>query len=482
MPENWAGRVEVRSALDGRVANAGVARYRELAVDTCAPIEDGGRRGQRRWLLVRARSRASMCGRPGGAHAGWRGSKEIAVERRLVEEPGCIGPELSFDVARGRAVDRREDGGAVHVAGPGPSAEAGVAARDGWPRRAGRFDELLARACAGMESSSGAAATSGRAPPATSRCPHPAACTSSTCCRPCPSHTDRPATSACRPGGCTARPTAGHIFWDELFVFPFLNLRFPSSPARCSSTATGGCTAARARRARAAGYRGAMFPWQSGSDGREETPASCTSTPASGRGCPTTRRRQRHVNVAIAYNVWQYYQATGDRDFLSHYGAEMLLEIARFWASMPTLNDGLGRYEIRGVMGPDEYHDGYPDRDEPGLDNNAYTNVMAAWVLCAGPGGAGAAARPRRVELRRAARAGAGGAGALGRRQPPACASPSTTSGIISQFEGYERPARVRLGRLPAAATANITPPGPDPGGRGRLAQPLQARPSRPTC
>jgi trehalose/maltose hydrolase-like predicted phosphorylase len=41
----------------------------------------------------------------------------------------------------------------------------------------------------------------------------------------------------------------------------------------------------------------------------------------------------------------------------------------------------LDRYEIHGVMGPDEYHDSYPDADRPGLDNNTYTNVMAVWVL-----------------------------------------------------------------------------------------------------
>ncbi len=49
---------------------------------------------------------------------------------------------------------------------------------------------------------------------------------------------------------------------------------------------------------------------------------------------------------------------------------------------MATFNDQRGRYEIRGVMGPDEFHDGYPDAAVPGLDNNAYTNVMAVWVLC----------------------------------------------------------------------------------------------------
>ena len=83
--------------------------------------------------------------------------------------------------------------------------------------------------------------------------------------------------------------------------------------------------------------------------------------PASGRWISDQSHLQRHVNAAIAYNVWQYYEATADREFVSHYGAEMILEIARFWASIATYNDALGRYEIHGVMGPDEYHDGYPD-------------------------------------------------------------------------------------------------------------------------
>ena len=66
---------------------------------------------------------------------------------------------------------------------------------------------------------------------------------------------------------------------------------------------------------------------------------------------------------------------------MAYYGAEMLLEIARFWASIATYNGDRDRYEIRGVMGPDEFHTQYPNREKPGLDNNAYTNVMAVWVL-----------------------------------------------------------------------------------------------------
>ena len=124
-----------------------------------------------------------------------------------------------------------------------------------------------------------------------------------------------------------------------------------------------------------------MFPWQSGSDGQEETD-KLNLNPRSQRWVPDNSYLQRHVGSAIAYNVWQYFQVTHDIEFLQFYGAELMLEIALFWSSMATLNNERERYEIRGVMGPDEFHDGYPDATTPGLNNNAYTNVMAVWVIC----------------------------------------------------------------------------------------------------
>jgi trehalose/maltose hydrolase-like predicted phosphorylase len=90
---------------------------------------------------------------------------------------------------------------------------------------------------------------------------------------------------------------------------------------------------------------------------------------------------QRHVGSAVAWNVWQYFQIADDREFLQFHGAELMLEIARFWASIAVLNEARGRYEIRGVMGPDEFHESYPGAAKPGLNNNAYTNIMAVWVL-----------------------------------------------------------------------------------------------------
>ena len=171
----------------------------------------------------------------------------------------------------------------------------------------------------------------------------------------------------------------GHIFWDETFVYPYLNLRMPEVSKALLLYRWRRLPQAR-RLAWEAGYAGAMFPWQSSANGREET-QTLHLNPASGHWLPDHSHLQRHINVAVAYNTWQYYEATADLDFLATYGAELLLEIARFWASIASYDRADDRYDIRHVMGPDEYHDAYPWREEPGLDNNAYTNVMVVWLL-----------------------------------------------------------------------------------------------------
>ncbi len=174
----------------------------------------------------------------------------------------------------------------------------------------------------------------------------------------------------------------GHIFWDELFIFPFLNLRLPMLTRSLLKYRTRRLPMAR-KLAADAGFSGAMFPWQSGSSGREESQVVHLN-PESGRWLPDNTYRQRHVNLAIAYNIWRYLESTEDYQFLEFYGAEMMLEITRFWASIATYNQELDRYEIKSVMGPDEFHTAYPDADpskEGGIDNNAYTNVMASWLI-----------------------------------------------------------------------------------------------------
>src|SRR5690606_22021741 len=90
---------------------------------------------------------------------------------------------------------------------------------------------------------------------------------------------------------------------------------------------------------------------------------------------------QIHQNAAIVYENWKYFQESADLDFLQSYGGNLILQIALLWSSMARKDSATGRYHIRGVLGPDEFHTGYPDRSEPGLDDNAYTNIMAVWTL-----------------------------------------------------------------------------------------------------
>jgi trehalose/maltose hydrolase-like predicted phosphorylase len=140
----------------------------------------------------------------------------------------------------------------------------------------------------------------------------------------------------------------------------------------------------------------------------------------------------------ITYNVWTYYQATEDRAFMEEFGAELVLEIARFWSSIAIFSDERGRYEICGVMGPDEFHDGYPDSTTPGLNNNAYTNMMAVWVLCRALEVLDLLSDLRRAELMTQLVLSAEEItrwGDISRRMY----LPFHEDGIVSQFEGYDK-------------------------------------------
>jgi trehalose/maltose hydrolase-like predicted phosphorylase len=376
VPEDWSGRLEFRTALDGQVTNAGVARYRDLEGRHLVPVA-GGRAGDDVvWLQVEtSASRVEVALAARTRMAGEDGP--LAAERRFLEEAGLVAEELAVDARAGQAVTV-EKVVALFTSRDRAIAHPGDAARGRMARLPDGFDELLERHTLAWDQLWRRCRIdlNGDGDPEVARVLnlhvfHLLQTVSE--------HTTE-LDAGVPARGLHGEAYRGHIFWDELFIFPFLNLRFPEL--------TRALLRYRARRlpearhaAREAGYRGAMYPWQSGSDGREET-QRLHLNPRSGHWLPDKSHRQRHVNAAVAWNIWQYYQVTGDLAFLEGYGAEMLWEIARFWASIATYDRALDRYQILGVMGPDEYHDGYPERDEPGLDNNAYTNVMAAWVLC----------------------------------------------------------------------------------------------------
>jgi beta-phosphoglucomutase family hydrolase len=226
----------------------------------------------------------------------------------------------------------------------------------------------------------------------------------------------------------------GHVFWDELFVLPVLTSRTPEVARSVIDYRWRRLPAARHAAARE-GLAGAKFPWQSASDGTEETPKWLYND-RSGRWVKDHSHLQVHSGLAVAFNAWQYFQATGNKIWLLQKGAELVIEVARFFRSLADYDEQGGRYHLRGVVGPDEYHTGYPGSDSPGLDDNAYTNVMAAWV-CSQAGeimdllhGSERAVLMERLNVTEEEAAGWSHMGT-------AMYVPFHEDGVISQFEGY---------------------------------------------
>ncbi|HIY91824.1 glycoside hydrolase family 65 protein [Companilactobacillus sp. HBUAS56275] len=180
--------------------------------------------------------------------------------------------------------------------------------------------------------------------------------------------------------GLTGEGYRGHIFWDELFDMNFYLLHYPDLVKDLIMYRYNRLNAAK-EYAAVSGYDGAMFPWQSGMYGDEQS-QEVHLNPITDTWDPDNSRKQRHVSLAVAYNVLSYYNVTQDEAFMSQYGLEMLFNIAEFWIGKSQLDSESGKYTIADVMGPDEFHENYPDdTDNEGLKNNAYTNIMVSWFF-----------------------------------------------------------------------------------------------------
>ena len=372
VPEDWSGRLEIRSGLDGTVTNSGVARYRNLRGDHLVLLDTSEVDEESILLVTRTRGshvRLAEAARTRVLHD----DEPLGVARALLrDEAGSVAHELALTVERAEGITVEKVVSLVTqraraIYEPADHAVKRLA-------RAGGFDALLERHELAWNQlwqrfdirieGSERAQTIVRL--------HLFHLLQTVSTNTIDLDVGVPAR------GLHGEAYRGHVFWDELFVFPLLNFRLPVLTRTLLNYRFRRLPEARVAAAEA-GHEGAMYPWQSGSDGREET-QTLHLNPRSGRWLPDNSQLQRHINIAVAYNVWQYFQVTEDLEFLRFRGAPMLVEIARFFASIATYDRASGRYRICGVMGPDEYHDGYPDRDEPGLDDNAYTNVMVVWL------------------------------------------------------------------------------------------------------
>ncbi len=373
LPDNWSGTIQVRSALDGRVENSLVRRYRRLATHHIDILDTGINENGIIWLLgvtTQSHIRIAQSART----EVFCDNQQLQPEYAVIQDNGYIGVECTIDVCPDHVLRIEKVVSLFNSRDPAISEN--LSESQEILTHTGSFSQLLERNALAWKH----------------LWEHWKICID----------TDNPGVAqiihlhifhllqtvspntidldaGVPPRGLHGEAYRGLIMWDELFIFPLFNFRMPDI--------TRSLLMYRYRRlsravwdARSSGFEGAMYPWQSGSNGKERAQVVHLN-PESGRWVPDYSHLEHHINIAIAYNIFQYYSVTEDQDFISFYGAEMIIQIARFWASRVKYNLTIDRYEICNVIGPDEFHDGYPGAKAPGINNNAYTNFMVAWIF-----------------------------------------------------------------------------------------------------
>lgn len=158
------------------------------------------------------------------------------------------------------------------------------------------------------------------------------------------------------PMGWSSNAFDGHVFWDaELWMFPALIWQHPQLAKGIIKYRINTLKGAMDNASKN-GMQGAEYAWESGVSGNEDTPSGVET------------RNERHINGDIAFAIWQYYIASGDRAFLSEC-YEVLKGTADYWVSRSAYNKNTGLYDINGVCPPDE---------TAGIVNNSvFTNAVA---------------------------------------------------------------------------------------------------------
>ena len=165
--------------------------------------------------------------------------------------------------------------------------------------------------------------------------------------------------SSIPPMGLSSAGYYGHVFWDaDTWMFPALLLLHPDI-TRSTVTFRARALPAAQRNARANGFRGAMYPWESDELGEETTPRFAWQNATS----------ENHVTGDVALAQWQYYLASGDSAWLAREGYPVIRATADFWVSRATYDSAAGRYDIRNIVSVDE--------GLIGIGNDAYTNAVA---------------------------------------------------------------------------------------------------------
>jgi len=373
MPENYEGWIVIRSALDGTVQNTGVARYRQLNHNHLKPGHLGRMGKDKIFLTVKSSQSNITIAQAARVHIYCNGKRMKPITRILTKGRKGIGQEFGiyvrkrqrYEIEKIVSIYTSRDKG---VRNPLKAAVKSVKTsptfyrlfeehKSVWADLWKRFDiriegDNFSQKVLRLHTFQLLQAASGH-------------------------NVDIDAGLPAR--GLHGEAYRGHIFWDELFVMPLFDFRAPEISKAFLLYRYRRIAQAR-KYAKKSGYKGSMFPWQSGSAGTEETQVIHLN-PMSGKWGPDYSRIQRHVSFAIAYNVWQHWKRTEDVDFFEKYAAEMMLSIAQFGASLTKYDEADKRFHSDGIMGPDEFHEKLPGASKSGFRDNAYTNILIVWTI-----------------------------------------------------------------------------------------------------
>ncbi len=367
MSVNYSVPITLRSTIDGNIINDGVPRYRALNQNHLELVKSGKAKAG---VFLHMQTTASKYQIVMAAKCKVTAdNKQLEVKKSLLQDRAEIGEEFTVPGIRGVRYTLEKSVcvyTSLDLAKPKVAAVAGM-------EKAGTYKQLHrvhARAWKRMWDKADIIIEGDRLVQRTARLhAYHLMVTAS------PHNVNLDAGMPAR--GLTGEAYRGHIFWDEVYIQPFYDLRFPEVSKALIAYRFNRLPGAR-EYATEHGYKGAMYPWQTADGGEEET-QEVHYNPTSDSWGPDLSRRQRHVSIAVFYNAWRYARTTDDKLFLKQQGAELMLSIAQFWDSISKLDEG--KYHIDGVMGPDEFHEKLYNTDADGVRDNGYTNIMVSWLL-----------------------------------------------------------------------------------------------------
>lgn len=155
--------------------------------------------------------------------------------------------------------------------------------------------------------------------------------------------------------GLTGEFYNGHTFWDtEAYCLNFYLFNNPAAAKNLLLYRHHHLPQAIAR-AREIDCEGACFPFAT-INGEEDC------------GLWWIANTEIHVGLAVFYAIWHYTKITGDKEFLYKQGAELLVQLSRFYASRGQYGQKSGKFGLYGVMGPDEF--------KLMVNHNCYMNLL----------------------------------------------------------------------------------------------------------